>query len=156
MRILLTRLTNDRHSLEVLRDDGSREVAILETRSYFVHDLLHYAVESSAGLREGFWGALARGSTLAELNDRTSDIAMGNPNTAMIELAAGVLSGALKGRTPAELVAGLGNYLEATGKEMPPWFTEAFVADVQERMRRLLGHWKATRFGEAMELHWKG
>ena len=155
MRILLTRITNDRHSLTVVRDDGSSDLVVLETRSCFVHDLLHYAVESSAGLQEGFWGTLAKGTTLAEVNDRTGDFAMGNPNTAMIELAAAVLSGALKGRTAAELVAGLRGYLEATGKALPPWFTEALVADVQERMRRLLGHWKATAFGQAMELEWK-
>lgn len=47
---------------------GARPVAC-ETRSYLVHDLLHYAVESEAGLSGGFWGNLARGKTLADMND---------------------------------------------------------------------------------------
>jgi hypothetical protein len=43
-------------------------------------------------------------------------------------------------------------YLDLFDERAPRWFTQAFVAAVRERMRRLTGRWKATPFGEAMEL----
>lgn len=33
----------------------------------------HYAVEAEAKIDDGFWGLLARGTTLAELSDRTME-----------------------------------------------------------------------------------
>ena len=42
------------------------------------------------------------------------------------------------------------------GATMPDWLTEPFVVAVQERMRRLQGHWRATPFGGVMELPWPG
>jgi hypothetical protein len=64
------KLTDDQHSLQVVRDDGSREEIECETRSFLEHDLLHFAVEREAGLHSGFWGHVARGMTLARMNDR--------------------------------------------------------------------------------------
>lgn len=49
MRIAFTKLTQDRHRLEIRREDGSTESVELETRSYLLHDLGHYAVEAEAG-----------------------------------------------------------------------------------------------------------
>ena len=37
---------------------------------HLVHDLLHYAAEQEAGVQTGFWGTLASGRTLADMNDR--------------------------------------------------------------------------------------
>ena len=48
MLIRLTRLTNDRHRFEILRNDGTHESHELETRSTLLHDLAHYAVETEA------------------------------------------------------------------------------------------------------------
>ena len=57
---------------------GRVERVECETRSYLVRDLLHYAVESEAGLEGGFWGHLARGKTLADMNDRTGKAMAGD------------------------------------------------------------------------------
>src|SRR5688572_31396455 len=67
MLIRLTRLTNERHRLELVRDDGTREARELETRSALLHDLVHYAVETEAGLGASFYGRLARGETYEAL-----------------------------------------------------------------------------------------
>jgi hypothetical protein len=45
-------------------------------------------------------------------------------------------------------------FAEALETTMPEWLTEDFIARVQERMRELLGHWKATPYGERMKLCW--
>ena len=65
MKILLTKLTDDRHQLAIERDDGSTESVELETRSFLLHDLVHYAVEAEAKIDDGFWGLLARGTKSA-------------------------------------------------------------------------------------------
>jgi hypothetical protein len=67
MRVLLTKISDARHRLDVVRDDGSVAGAELDSRSFLVHDLAHFAVEKEAGLGLGFWGALAAGGPLGEV-----------------------------------------------------------------------------------------
>jgi hypothetical protein len=43
MRGIFSKLSDDQHRLEIVRTDGQREQMSCETRSYLVHDLLHYA-----------------------------------------------------------------------------------------------------------------
>jgi hypothetical protein len=155
MRVLFHKTSDERHVLEIVRPDGRREHEDCETRSYFVHDLLHYAVESEAGLSGGFWGNLGKGKTLADMNDRTGKaMADASVEMAVIERLVGALSGAVKGRSAKEMVAALAMYADALGATNPAWLTEPFVLAVQERMKRLLGQWKATPYGGTMELEW--
>jgi hypothetical protein len=152
MRVLLHKSSDERHVLEIVPEDGRRERVECETRSYLQHDLLHYAAETEASLGGGFWGSLARGKTLAEMNDRMP--IDGTSEMMVIEKVVGALSGVIKGQTPEQLVAGLRSYSESHGETAPPWLTVAFVIAVRERMRQLLGRWKATPFGGTMELAW--
>jgi hypothetical protein len=54
----------------------------------------------------------------------------------------------------AELIEGVQRYYEMLGASPPVALSEAFLAGVQERLRRLQGHWRATPFGSALELEW--
>lgn len=169
MRIRLTRLTGDRHALEIVRDGVVRERVELETRSFLLHDLIHYAVETTAGVATGVWGTLAAGSTLAALNDRSglgmnSDM-RANPyeqgfdsktaDLLTIELVTGPLQGVVQGRVSAEAaLAGITQRLDADGASPPPWLTLEFIERVIERMRQLTGRFRATPFGQPMELSW--
>lgn len=155
MRILFHKVSNERHRLEIVRDGGVREAVECETRSYLQHDLLHYAVESEAGLVNGFWGNLHAGKTLAAMNDRTGrSLGAQGPELMQIEQVVGALSSVLKGRAPDELVAGLRDAAAGAGTPFPAWLTTGFVSNVQERMRQLTGRWKSTAFGSVMELPW--
>jgi hypothetical protein len=157
VRILFEKMSDERHRLVIERAPGAREAVECETRSYLVHDLLHYAVESEARLATGFWGNLAAGKTLADMNDRTG-AAMKDaaPDMGAIEQIVGALHGSTKGVAAGELVAGLRRVAASLGATMPDWLTEPFVVAVQGRMRRLQGHWRATPFGGVMELPWPG
>jgi hypothetical protein len=164
MRIALHKISDDRHALELIRESGARERVECETRSFLLHDLLHYAVESEARLAAGFWGELAHGKTLAQMNDRTGAeeaaargmaFAAMSDELAAIEQVVGVLSGLTKGRNSAELVSGMRRYAENLGTSLPDWVSVELVDAVQERMRRLIGHWKATPYGGTMELQWE-
>jgi len=119
-----------------------------------MHDFLHLAVESESASTQGFWGRLASGTTLAEMNDRTRPARPESGELLAIERLVGALHAATKGRSPSELVSGMRQFAEALGQPLPDWLTERFVARVQERLRRFVGHWKATSYGAAMELEW--
>ncbi|MBX5483226.1 MAG: hypothetical protein IRZ16_15500 [Myxococcaceae bacterium] len=157
MRILLSRLSNTHHRLEIVRDDGSRESADLVSRSFLLHDLLHFAVESEAGLKEGFWGLLARGTPLAKLNDRENAMKAFEPGVelGLAESVVGPMTALVQGKIDAAgLVRAFHEQFRVKADHVPDWLTEGFVMRVMERMRRLLGQWKATRFGDRMELGW--
>jgi hypothetical protein len=157
LRILLTKLTDDRHRLEVVRADGSRESVTLETRSLLAHDLLHVAVEAEARLETGFWGLLARGKTLADMNDRSGQaIKEYTGEMAIIEKVVGGLTPAVKGADAALVLAGVRDWLQAQGDGLPAWLDEAFIERARDRMRRLLGQWRATPHGATMTVTWRG
>jgi hypothetical protein len=151
MRILFRKISDEQHELAISRDLASWGTVGCETRSYLTHDLLHYAIEAEAGVQTGFWGRLAAGATLAEMNDRTRS--MGD-EMAAIEQVVGALTASLKGRSAAEVVVGINRFASSLGATMPSWLTESFVLAVQERMRQLLGRWKATPRGATLDLTW--
>lgn len=154
MKVRFIRATDREHLLEVARRDGSVERATCETRSFLVHDLLHLAVESEAMTQAGVWGLLARGMSLTELNDRTRPPDRAAAELMEIEKVVGYCTSLTKGRSPAEVMAGVRQLRDTGGYAPPAWLDEAFLERVKERMRKLLGHWKATKHGEAMEVDW--
>ena len=147
MLIHLTRLTNDRHRLEVVRDDGTREARELETRSALLHDLVHYAVETEAQLRASFYGRLARGETYEAL----TAMAPAEPEAMQTEQVVGRIQGIAKndawaGVDPAALVESIVAGSRALGHEPPSWLTAELIVRVRERLRRVQGQWRATPF----------
>ena len=64
MEIVFTKLSDERHSVRVHREDGTVETVELDSRSFLRHDLAHLAVESELGLEGGVWGSVARGGSL--------------------------------------------------------------------------------------------
>jgi hypothetical protein len=155
MRVLLRKITDDHHELVLVRRDGSREEVELATRSYLLHDMLHFAVESEAKLQGGFWGTLARGKMLGDMNDRSGRGLEGvAKDLPWIEKVVGALTSAAKGVPASRLMQGLGVYAEASETSWPAWLDEAFILAVQDRLRRLMGEWRATPYGGSMELAW--
>jgi hypothetical protein len=153
MLIYLTRLTNDRHRLEVVRDDGTRELRELETRSALLHDLVHYAVETEAGLRASFYGRLARGETYEQLTATPSE----HPEAMQTEQVVGRLQGIAKndawpGVDPDDLAASIAAGARSLGHEPPAWLSGDLIARVRERLRRVQGQWRATPFHQALVL----
>jgi hypothetical protein len=157
MRIRLTKISDAQHRLALARDDGTREAVALASRSFLWHDLLHYAVETSAGLQQSFWGQLASGRRLAELHDAMSDGAgaakAGASEAAVTEAVVGVLTNVVRERAaPGAAIEGLTRLFEAQERELPIWLSADFVARVRERMRALMGQWRAVPYGGDMQL----
>lgn len=146
MHILLTRISNTEHRFEIERADGSRESAVLNTRSFLVHDLVHFAVESELQETQAFYGLLASGRPLAEINDRENPPA--EAALMRIEALVGPLQSHCQGRGNR---AALLSYFEQGDTPVEA----AFIDAVSERMRQLLGHWRGTPFPESMRLAWR-
>jgi hypothetical protein len=152
LALAFTRVSPTHHRFAYRRADGTGEAIEMETRSLLTHDLLHYAVESEAGLEGSFYGILERIGGYEELS-MAGGAALGG-EVAITERVVGALTGALQDEAldPAAFVAQVTEYLELFDERAPRWFSPAFVLAVRERMRQLTGRWKATPFGETMEL----
>lgn len=153
MQIRFTRLTNDRHRLEVVRDDGTREAHEQETRSTLLHDLVHYAVETEAELEASFYGRLARGETYAALT--TAMPADAEP--AQTEVVVARIQGIAKNDTwseiePESFAEGIVAGFRVMGNATPAWLTGDLIARVRERLRRVQGQWRATPFHQTLVL----
>lgn len=144
--VRFTRLNPTHHRLEVVRPGGTRWARELETRSVLLHDLVHFAVESEAGLTQSFYGGLAAG---LDYDDPTR----ATPEARLTEIVVGSLQSAIKEDVSSSAFAArMGAIAAQMEGETPPWLTAAFVDGARERLRRLQGQWKATPFGETMEL----
>jgi hypothetical protein len=154
MLIRLTRLTNDRHRLELVRDDGTSEARELETRSALLHDLVHYAVETEAGLEASFFGLLASGTTYEAL---TMTQPAANREAMQTELVVARIQGAAKNDAwsavdPDAFAEAIVAGCRSLGQDPPGWVTGALIARVRERLRRVQGQWRATPFHQTLVL----
>lgn len=153
MQIRLTRLTNERHRLEVVRDDGTREAHELETRSALLHDLVHYAVETEAQLGASFYGRLASGTTYAGLMTEPPT----GPEAMQTEQIVARIQTIAKNDTwasvdPEGLAASIAGGSRMLGQEPPAWLTAELIVRVRERLRRVQGQWRATPFHQTLVL----
>ena len=147
-----TRLAPTHHRFEYLRADGSGEVVEMESEDLLFHDLLHYAVESEAGLKGSFYGILGKIGGYEEFSV-AGGAALGG-EIAITERVVGALAEAMRemGLDDAAFVATVLENLALHGERGPRWLTPAFILAARERMRRLLTRWDATTPGETMEL----
>jgi hypothetical protein len=153
MLIRLTRLTNERHRLELVRDDGTRETRELETRSALLHDLVHYAVETEAGLTASFYGLLASGKSYEALTAEPA----GDPEALQTELVVVRVQGIAKNDTwsdvdPEAFAQSITAGFRALGHEPPSWLSGDLIVRVRERLRRVQGRWRATPFHQTLAL----
>jgi hypothetical protein len=110
-----------------------------------LHDLVHFAVESEANLRGGFYGALADGAEYDAPREGSEAMA--------IESVVGPLQGALKGDVDPETFVTRHREMQASmGSQSPDWLTPELITRVLARLRQLQGQSRATPFGETMEL----
>lgn len=149
--VRFTRTSPTHHRLEIVRGER-RESCELETRSCLFHDLVHFAVESEAGLADSFYGRLARGVSYAELTQDAGDMAaLGE--IATTELLVGAVQGAWKsGFDAARFLATFQGYLQQLGTPSATWLTVELLERIAKRLRALTGAWGGTQFGETLEL----
>jgi hypothetical protein len=120
-----------------------------------LHDLLHFAFETEAGLTQSFYGLLAAGRTLSDTVPDGSSAGLGFPTAEaqLTERIVGPLTGVVQGKFDAPaLLTAIRQLQEAHGEPMPEWLTEALIHRAADRFRRLYGQWRSTPFEATMEL----
>ena len=141
MEVGFRRVSNDRHTVRIVRDDGSSETVELDTRSFLRHDLAHFAVEVELGLTGGVWGSVAAGGSL-------SGDGLDGPDMALAERLAG----------PMQTMMRLGPGADAIADVLMQVAPEIATCDLAERLHAragaLIGHWAGTGFHEEMTLTW--
>jgi hypothetical protein len=141
MKIIFTKLSDEEHSVRVVRADGSEDSGILNSRSCLRHDLAHFAVETELPIAGGYWGSVANGVALAGNEFSGSGIATAESLAAPIQ-------------TLMRLNASDEKYIAVLAHVLPEVATEELALRIKERIRKLLGHWKATAYGADMEFEW--
>ncbi len=153
MLIRLTRLTNERHRLELVRDDGTREARELETRSALLHDLVHYAVETEAGLEASFYGQIAAGKTYEALTaEPSSDPEAMQTETVVVRVQGIAKNDAWSEVEPESFAEAIAGSFRSVGREPPAWLTADLIVRVRERLRSVQGRWRATPFHQTLVL----
>lgn len=151
LTVRLTKLSDERHLFAFTRGDGSGERIELVTRSFLLHDFIHFAIESEARLSHSFYGSLARGANYTDLT--MGEMGAGQSEAAITEGVVGPFTPVAKGEmTPAQFIASRTAAYAPFGREPPVWLTLEFAERVMGRLRRLRGEWKATPFGGTMVL----
>ena len=146
--VRFTRLNPTHHRFEAIRADGSRDVREFETRSVLYHDLVHFALESEGNIRGGFYGTLSDGANY--------DAPRPGSEAQAVEYVVGPLQSAAKGDVdPEAFVLRLRGVQQSIGNTPPDWLTADLIRRTLERLRQIQGRWKATPFGQTMELRFE-
>jgi hypothetical protein len=155
LAVRFTRVSPTHHRFEIERTDRSTECTVVETRSLLAHDLLHFALETEAGLLQSFYGLLAAGRRLSETMPESTAQGVRFPiaEAQLTERIVGPLTAVVQDKiSPRALLAGIRQLQEAHGEPMQDWLTEELIQRTAARFRRLHGQWKSTAFGQTMQL----
>lgn len=140
-------------------------VALQRTRhgSFFaLHDLMHYAVESTLGMRQGFFGLMAAGWDFATFGDREDPRYRDIPAEALAaEQLVGILFTRIseRGLADPELLPLLADEINtawsaALHAEPGAGLQPRQLADILHRFEDLSQRWTAVPLGEHLELVW--
>jgi hypothetical protein len=152
LTLRFTRLSDAMHRFEYRRPDGTGEALELESAGVLDHDLLHFVVESEAGLNGSFYGLVNRIGGYAELSVN-GGAALGG-EIAVTERVVAALAEAVRDE---DMEAGAvfdqaRADFELYGERAPRWLTAELVTKALGHMRELEARWATTPIGETMEL----
>ena len=143
---------NKPHALSCIRRDGSTTWTRL--RVPVQHDLIHYAVETTLGLRDSFYGLLARGMNITDFEkpkaERTFDL---TDETVHTEYIVGLFQMELSNGSPykdfnAELQAMCAQNKFSAPREIEPEEIER----IRQAVSEMLYQWQAIEPGQTFEL----
>jgi hypothetical protein len=135
--------------LRCVRDDGSitwQKQDVRHSSFFALHDLTHFAVESTLGYKRGFFGLIAAGW---DIDDTTGKGARGAlpPEAGEVERVVGLLD--------QERACGAAMAAEEFNAFAPRRFSDHELESTRARCAELLGQWRALPAGSLLELRWE-
>lgn len=158
MKLCLKKAKDGRPTVTFVRADGSSTTGRLGSGDFGpVHDLTHYAVETTLGLSGGFYGLLASGRNLPDFEVKGTGPRLAD-EAIVAECIVGQLTNVVFG---GQAVATADfNWLvgEAVRAVRPaaavPALDDVTFRTLRERLSALLDRWRALPPGETLELPW--
>lgn len=145
-------------ALSALRADGTTTWQRQEGqlgRFFPLHDLTHYAVETTLGFTAAFFGLIAQGWDISDFGKR--------PSKELLQAEAG-LAELIVGFFDLERATGIVETADALNEKIRSYYTdrrlpcpecsitEAQVGSIRERRAGLFASWRALPAGQALEL----
>ncbi len=162
MQIRFTKKRDGTTTLTCVRDDGTVTGQRQKHGFFFVpHDLGHYAIETTLGLRLAFWGVLnERGSQITDFGALWPRGPMPPDvigDAMLAEHLAGMLDrerdGSLEPQTAEETNALLvAQFAQLPGAPSPRVVTDEELAQIRATLAQLLARWRAVPPGGSLEL----
>jgi len=158
--IQITKRSDGGGVLRCVRSDGSVTWQKQESRHaafFAMHDLTHFAVESTLGFKRGFFGLVAEGWDI----DETTGKAVRGPlpsEAQEVEYIVGALdseraSGAIWPAADFNQQAGI--HARSAGLPEPRRWTDEELAQVRKRRAELFAEWRAIEPGKTIELRFQ-
>jgi hypothetical protein len=144
MKIGIKRASAYQCEYTVTRDDGSVEVISLDTKTYLIHDVCHFAVEKHLAYANGFWGMLSQGFSFGELFGKDN---MQAKELRLIEEVVGPVQSVYWGHIRKE---DFQQFIEHTGFDVPEGVLDACLGEIEGILRM----WEPLSVGESLALEW--
>lgn len=145
MKIEIKKTTNYQCEYTILRDNDCVEIVALETKTYLVHDICHYAVEKNLQYSKGFWGLLSSGHSFNELFGKENPLTR---ELRFIEQIVGPVQSIYYGHMRKE---DFEQFVKHLNFKVPKTVLQASLNEV----RIIMNNWEKLSWGETMRLEWK-
>jgi hypothetical protein len=153
MRVRFKKAADGRHSLSCERNDGSRTWTHLQP-AIVTHDFVHWALETTLGVKAGFWGLIARGYDLRAFMEPGAT-KMLPEEAAWTEFAVGSIWRDSWGQPPLDadgVIEELAVRAEMHGWKTARSITPDELARIRAAVADLSYRWLAVEPGGALEL----
>lgn len=157
MKIVLDNRADGSVVLKFTRRDGTEEWQKQQGRhaAFFpLHDLTHYAVETTLGITDAFCGLVASGWSIEDTTGKGKRGPL-TANAIFVESIVGTLDAerASGSRwTAAEFNESLSRYAAGSGRNVPRELTDDELAQVRKRRAELFSAWQELAPGRTLEL----
>lgn len=155
MLIRFIKENHDHYRLECVRRNKTMTSSLHETSVSLKHDFLHYIVENSAGLGDGYFGIIAAGNDMDELTPKAMKACGVDPTEEChaAEIVIVALQEALGHHADAlSVVAKAEQRCHEMGITPPAYLTSVFIDQALASFANLYEQWKKLSVGESVEL----
>ncbi len=117
--------------------------ASLDSFTYFLHDIVHFCVETELNIKDGFWGLVSQGYHLHQLCGKENELTL---KLRLTEQIVGPVQSVFNGHMPAGLFQ---ETMEQIGFSRD---YSHFLDEVLFRIEHIINEWKFLPMGEVLEL----
>lgn len=126
------------------RKDKSVEQIELNTKTYLVHDICHFATESILQYNKGFWGMLAQGHSFSELVGKENTL---TEELRFVERIVGPIQSVYLEYLPKQ------NFEESV-KHLNFSISETDLMKILDRIKLILSDWQKLPINDQLTLEW--